>query len=124
MPVIIAREQFSCGDGLETRHREGDGGDVVQMETLLSQVRCLQCICQELLDLMIDGLSCAPPSQATELEAHFKVLEEGLKGDMAKQVLASLKAKALKPANAEEFRSGVLGLGGVPLISSRFIARP
>ncbi|RYP52126.1 hypothetical protein DL768_002676 [Monosporascus sp. mg162] len=124
MPVIITIEQFSCGDSLETRHREGDDNDVVQMEALQSQVRCLQCICQELLDLMIDGLSCAPLSQATELEAHFKALEKGLKGDMAKQVLGSLKAKVLQPANAEEFRSGVFGLGGVPLISSRFIARP
>ncbi|RYP41012.1 hypothetical protein DL767_001328 [Monosporascus sp. MG133] len=124
MPVIITREQFSCGDSLETRRREGDDDDVIQMETLQSQVRCLQCICQELLNLMIDGLSCAPPSQATELEAHFTALEKGLKGDMAKQVLGSLKANVLQPANAEEFRSGVLGLGGVPLISSRFIARP
>ncbi|RYO89168.1 hypothetical protein DL763_005760 [Monosporascus cannonballus] len=73
---------------------------------------------------MIDGLSCAPPSQARELEEHFKALEKGLKRDMAKQVLKPLKTKVLQPAGAEEYRSGVLGLGGIPLISGRFIPRP
>ncbi|RYP75554.1 hypothetical protein DL769_003800 [Monosporascus sp. CRB-8-3] len=123
MPINITLQTFSCGDSLETRQREGND-DVVQTGTLQSQVRCLQCICQELLDLMIDGLSCAPPNQARELEEHFKALEKGLKGDMVRQILEPLKAKVLQPANGKQFRSGVLGLGGVPLISSRFIARP
>ncbi|RYO83698.1 hypothetical protein DL766_007679 [Monosporascus sp. MC13-8B] len=64
------------------------------------------------------------PGQARELEEHFKALEKGLKRDMAKQVLKPLKTKVLQPAGAEEYRSGVLGLGGIPLISGRFIPRP
>ncbi|RYO99353.1 hypothetical protein DL763_001527 [Monosporascus cannonballus] len=74
MPTFITKEQFSCGHGLEMVHKRTGSDGLVLAETLPVPLRCLSCICQELLDPSIDGMPCIPRSRVAELDRHLKVL--------------------------------------------------
>lgn len=117
MPIYVTVEQFTCGDSLETRQRHDGEDDVVLTEIIPVNMRCLQCICQDLLHHAIDGLPCIPRSRIAELEEHFDVLRNI---DMDRH-LEPVKAQVLQPTNADEFRTGILALAGFPLIKGRFI---
>ncbi|KAK7755116.1 hypothetical protein SLS62_002931 [Diatrype stigma] len=121
MPTFVTKEQFSCGHGLEICHRRTGNDKFVITETLPIPIRCLSCICQELLDASVaDGI---PPrmvrSRVVELNMHFQALNHG---DMvpARQ-LRVVKRQVLMPESVEEFRAAVLGLAGVPEIKARFL---
>lgn len=118
MPTFITEEQFSCGHSFEIFHQRTGDDEYVITETLPVPIRCLSCICQELLDSSVDGIPYISRRRAAELHMHFKVLR---RGGMYGQ-LQMVKYQVLEPSNVDEFRAGVLGLAGFPEIKARFVA--
>ncbi|RYP60438.1 hypothetical protein DL770_009994 [Monosporascus sp. CRB-9-2] len=55
IPTLVTKEKFSCGHGLEMVHSCTGSDGLVLAETLPLPLRCLSCICQELLDASIDA---------------------------------------------------------------------
>ncbi|RYP07644.1 hypothetical protein DL764_002381 [Monosporascus ibericus] len=118
MPTFITKEQLSCGHGLEMIRRRTGSNGLILVETLPVPLRCLSCICLELLEASIDGMPCIPRSRVTGLDRHLKVLGQG---KMAGQ-LRLVKKQVLQSGSMHEFRPGVFGLGRFPEVGAQFLA--
>ncbi|RYP14636.1 hypothetical protein DL765_006251 [Monosporascus sp. GIB2] len=103
MPTFITKEQSSCGHGLEMVHRRTGSDGLVLAETLPVPLRCLSCICQELLDASIDGMPCIPEVGLEDLKQISPLFE----ADIA-QVFDFEKSVERRSAQGGTSRSSVL----------------